>query len=108
MTRFRGIVGYVEEQVETELGIWEDQMVEFPYSGDVLRDTRKVQDGDNLHKDVVINNSISILCDKYAIDHYHKIRYAMWEGVRWTVTNVEVQRPRLILSLGSVYNGLTP
>lgn len=108
MARFHGIVGYTEDQVETTPGVWDDSIVEFPYTGDVIRDTRKLAPGDGLHSDVTVNNNISILCDKYAIDHYHNIRYVMWEGVRWTVTNVEVQRPRLILSLGSVYNGLIP
>lgn len=106
--RFQGVVGYQETQVETEPGIWEDQIVEFPYKGDVIRDTRKLQPGDGLNSDVVVNNSISIMCDRYAIDHYFNIRYVMWEGVRWVVTNVEPQRPRLILSLGSVYNGPVP
>jgi hypothetical protein len=108
MARFKGNVGYIAEQVESAPGVWEDQIVEFTYSGDVIRDNSKPVPGDGLNKDVVVNNNISILCNKYAIEHYHDIRYVVWEGVRWAVTNVEVQRPRLILSLGSVYNGPVP
>lgn len=106
--RFHGNVGYTETQVESEPGIWEEQIVEYTYKGDVIRNTSKLVPGDGLNKDVVVNNSISIMADRYANEHYFNIRYVLWEGVRWTVTNVEVQRPRLILSLGSVYNGLTP
>lgn len=54
-----------------------------------------------------MGNSISIVADKYANEHFFLIRYVMWEGVRWTVTNVEVRAPRLLLSIGSVYNGPT-
>lgn len=108
MARFHGNVGYTGDQVESVPGVWEDQIVEFPYSGDVLRNTRKLEPGDGLNKDIVVNNSISILCDQYAIEHFFNIRYVVWEGVRWTVTNVEVQRPRLLLNIGSVYNGPIP
>lgn len=106
--RFHGNVGYAEEQVESTPGVWVDPIVEFTYTGDVIRDNRKLVPGDGLNKDVIVNNAISIMCDRYAIEHYFNIRYVVWEGVRWTVTNVEVQRPRLILSLGGVYNGPTP
>jgi hypothetical protein len=36
------------------------------------------------------------------------MRYVEWAGVRWDVTDVEVQRPRLILRLGGVYHGPLP
>ena len=109
MTRFYGPVGYANS-VETASGsgVWEDVITEVPYFGDVLRDTKKDQKGDGLNDDIVINNSISIVTDEYAMEHFFKIKYVMWEGERWTVTNVEVKRPRLILTLGGVYNGSTP
>lgn len=106
--KFSGNVGFVSAQTETEPGIWESEIVEFPYKGDVIRNTRKLEQGEGVNKDVIVNNSISIMSDQYAIEHFFNIRYVVWEGVRWTVTNVEVQRPRLIFSLGGVYNGLTP
>ena len=63
----------------------------------------------SLNNDITVGNSISIVADDdYAINHFFKIKYVRWTGVLWTVTNVEVKSPRLILSLGSVYNGPTP
>jgi hypothetical protein len=106
--KFHGNVGYTADQVETAPGVWDDQIVEFPYSGDVKRNTRKLESGESANVNVIVNNTIEIMCDQYAIDHFFNIRYVEWEGARWTVTNVEVQRPRLILSLGSVYNGPIP
>ena len=58
--------------------------------------------------DVSVNNSISVVADSYANQHFMNIRYVLWQGVRWTVQSVEVKHPRLILYIGTVYNGPTP
>lgn len=107
MARFHGEVGY-GESIETSPGVWEDRISEFPYTGDVVRNTRKLEEGEGLNNDLSVGNSISILADQQAIDHFFKIKYVRWAGVLWTVTSVEVRTPRLILTLGSVYNGPTP
>ena len=109
MARFHGLVGYGESvEIPTDSGVWVDQMTEFPYSGDVVRNTRKLEEGEGLNNDITVGNSISIVADQYAIDHFFQIKYVRWAGTPWTVTSVEVRSPRLILSLGSVYNGPTP
>lgn len=109
MAKFFGEVGY-GESVETpsDSGVWKDNIIEISYYGDVIRDTRKLEAGEGLNNDISVNNSISIVADDYAIKHFFKIKYVRWAGVPWTVSNVEVKSPRLILSLGSVYNGPTP
>jgi hypothetical protein len=109
MARFFGEVGY-GESIETPSGsgVWVDDITELSYYGDVVRNTRKLQSGDSLNNDITVSNSISIVADEYAIKHFFKIKYVRWEGVLWTVQTVEVLEPRLILSLGSVYNGPTP
>jgi len=108
MARFYGEVGYGEAVEEpAESGIWVDQIVEFPYQGDVIRNTRNLESGDKINEDISVANSISIVADQYAIDNFLNIKYIRWAGVLWTVTTVEVQRPRLILSLGRIYNGPT-
>ena len=108
MARFHGEVGYgTSVESPAGSGVWVDQITEIPYYGDVIRNTRRLQSGDQLNDDLSVNNSISIIADEYAIQHFFDIRYVRWAGALWTVTNVEVQSPRLILSLGSVYNGPT-
>jgi hypothetical protein len=87
--------------------VWIDQITEMSYYGDVIRNTRKLTEGEQLNSDISVVNSISIVADEYAIEHFFLIKYIRWAGVLWTVTNVEVRSPRLILSLGSVYNGPT-
>ena len=109
MARFFGEVGY-GDSVETPSGsgVWKDVATEVEYYGDVIRNTRKLESGESLNDDITVGNSISIVADDYAVKHFFKIKYVRWSGVLWTVTNVEVRSPRLILSLGSVYNGPTP
>lgn len=108
MARFYGEVGYADSvETPSSSGVWVDTITEMPYFGDVIRDTRKLESGEGLNEDITIVNSISIVADEYAIKHFYKIKYVRWEGVPWTVSNVEVRSPRLILSLGSVYNGPT-
>jgi hypothetical protein len=107
MARFHGRVGY-GYSVETEPGVWVDNIVEHSYFGDVIRNTRTLREGENLNPDLSVQNSISIVADAYANDHFFAIRYVEWAGALWTVSSVEVQSPRLLLSLGEVYNGPTP
>lgn len=107
MARFFGRIGY-GTSVEGEPGVWADEIVEREYYGDIIRSTRELNDGENLNADLSVQNSISIVADAYANDHFFAIRYVEWAGVLWTVSSVEVQSPRLLLRLGEVYNGPTP
>lgn len=109
MARFFGNIGYGESVENPEgSGIYVDVITEYPYTGDVIRNTRSLDEGDKLNGDITVGNSISVVADEYANQNFFAIRYVQWNGVLWTVTNVEVRRPRLILSLGKVYNGPTP
>lgn len=107
MARFYGEVGY-GETVESSPGVHVDQITEVSYYGDVVRNQRHIQEGDKVNVDLTLRNSISIVADAYALEHFSAIRYVRFLGSLWTVTDVEVQRPRLLLRLGGVYNGPTP
>lgn len=106
MAKFYGQVGYAETQ-ETRPGIHEEIVIERNYAGDVFRNVRKLEPGESTNDDVVVNNSLSIVADPYAYQHFFAIRYVRWMGALWKVTNVEVQSPRLLLTIGGVYNGPT-
>ena len=99
-----GTIGYAD-QVETKPGVWEDEITEREYFGDLTRNTRRLQTTDKLNDDIEISNEISIVSDPYANENFHSMRYAMYMGTKWKITSVEVQYPRLILSLGGIYNG---
>lgn len=104
MAKYCGKIGYVELQ-ETAYQVMEEVTTEHLAYGDVTRNRDKVDSGSQMNADISVSNAISIVADAYAWDHFFAIRYAWWMGQRWKVTNVEVQRPRLILTLGGLYNG---
>jgi hypothetical protein len=104
MAKFYGEIGYGESE-ETSPGVWEDVITEKKYYGDVVRNTRKLQEGEKVNNDLTVGNSISIVADAYANEHFFAIRYIRWAGTLWLVSDVEVQSPRLLLRLGGVYNG---
>ena len=104
MTRFCGPVGYGLNE-ETVPGVYIPTIVERKYYGDILRNTRRYEQGSAVNGNIKVNNSISIVADAYAYQNFFAILYVEWNGVKWTVTNVEVQRPRLVLTIGEVYNG---
>lgn len=110
MARFYGNVGYAQDRVESppDSGVWVDSMIEYPLYGDVIRNARHLQPGENLNDDISVSNSISVVADAYAREHIFAIRYVEWAGTRWKVSDVEVQSPRLLLRLGGKYNGPTP
>lgn len=107
MTRFSGKVGY-GVTVETEPGVHEDVIIEYSYFGDVVRNSLQFRQGESVNNDLSVNNSISVVADAYANEHFFAIRYVIWAGAYWAVSEVEAQSPRLILRLGGVYNGPKP
>jgi hypothetical protein len=104
MAKFFGKIGF-GESVEKADGVWDDVIVEREYYGDVIRNIRRFQEGQEVNSDLSVGNSISIVADEYANEHFFAIRYIKWAGALWTISEVEKQSPRLLLKLGGVYNG---
>lgn len=105
MAKFYGKIGYVET-VETSPGVWEEKIMERNYYGDMIRNTRRLQTADQLNDNINITNEFSIVADPYAMNHFYSMRYIEFMGAKWKITNVDAStRPRLILSVGGLYNG---
>lgn len=104
MAKFYGKIGYANTE-ETTPGVWVEQITERSYYGELVRNTRRLESSNNLNDNINIANEISIVADPYAYSHFHEMRYVEFQGARWKVSNVEVKYPRLILTLGGVYNG---
>lgn len=108
MAKYYGRVGYgIAVEDANKPGVFVDQIVKRPYYGDVIRNTRQLEKGEGVNDNVRVNNSISIVADAYANEHIFAMKFVEWMGSFWKITNVEVQRPRLILSIGGLYNGPT-
>jgi hypothetical protein len=104
--KFSGKVGYGAD-TETAPGVHEEVITERSYYGDIVQNRRALRVGEDVNPAVSLGNSISIVADAFARENFIAIRYVIWQGVYWTVTDVEIQHPRLILRMGEVYNGLT-
>lgn len=104
MAKWFGKIGYAET-VETAPGIWEEKITEHEYFGDLLRNTRRLQSASQVNDNIDISNEISIVADPYANENFHSMRYAEFRGTKWKISSIDVQYPRLNLTLGGVYNG---
>lgn len=104
MAKYYGVIGYAET-VETAPGVYEEQITERNYYGELVRNTRRLQTSDQVNDDINIANEISIIADPFATQNFHAMRYIEFMGAKWKITNVEVRYPRLILTIGGLYNG---
>lgn len=106
MAKFSGKVGYVTS-IEESPGSWVNKPEEFTYYGDIINISKRWQQTENVNEDIRLEQNISIMADSYAYKNYYKIRYVVIDGIAWKVTNVSVNRPRLNLYIGGIYNGET-
>lgn len=104
MSKFAGLVGYAAGQTETAPGIWEPKYDERAMRGDLIRNTLSMIEQNQKTDEISLDNRISILGDQFAFNNFSNIRYVYHLGVKWKVKSVEVQRPRLILTVGGVWN----
>lgn len=105
--KFYGVIGYAVTK-ETSPGVWTEQIQEREYTGDVLRNTKRYVNAETLNDNIDLSNTFSIVADAFAYQNFFAIRYIEWMGTRWKVNSVEIQRPRLSLTIGGVYNGPEP
>lgn len=104
MARFFGKVGFAETE-ETAPGVWTPKVIEREYFGDLTRNTRRYDSAGQFNDNLNVANEISLVADPYACQNFHSIRFVEFMGARWSVTTAEVAYPRLILTVGGVYNG---
>ena len=103
MAKFFGKIGYGVSQ-ETRPGVWKDTITEREYFGDLTRNTRRLESASQVNDNINISNEISIVADPFAYENFHSMRYVIFMGTKWKISSVEVQYPRLILTIGGVYN----
>lgn len=105
MAKFYGNIGYFSTIEEPEnSGIWVEKIVERQYYGDFVRIARNLQSENKVNGDININQSISIVADEYAFENFANIKYVEFGGNKWKVSYVEVNHPRLTLTVGGLYN----
>lgn len=102
MARYYGNIGFAI-QVETESGIWVDDIEERPYKGDIVRSGRRFDASENINDDFTITNVFSIVSDAFLYSHIPAMRYITYLGSKFKVTSVEIDRPRVTINAGGVY-----
>lgn len=106
MAKFCGLIGF-SATVKTAPGVYRENIItERKYAGDVLQNNRKSQEENGqVNDNIKMSNKFSIVADAYANSNFQEIKYVTFAGTKWKVTNIEVLYPRLILTVGDVYNG---
>ena len=104
MSKWFGKIGY-GKQKQIRPGVWEEIITEREYYGDIIKNTRKLQTTNQVNDDINVSNEISIVADPFANDNFYSMRYVEFMGTKWKISSVEVRYPRLILTIGGVYNG---
>lgn len=102
MARYAGSVGFAT-QTETSPGVWVDGIEERMMRGDVIKASNSFTQGESVNDDVTLGHRISLLGDPYAYENFTGMRYITYLGVKWKITSIEIQRPRLIVNVGGVY-----
>ena len=103
MAKWFGKIGFAATCV-TATDVWEDDITEIEYGGDTIKSRYRIQSTGNLNDDIIVVNEISIVADSFANENFRYMKWVEFMGVKWKITNVDVQYPRLILTIGDVYN----
>lgn len=104
MAKWYGKIGFFVTE-ETKPGVYVEKITTRNYYGEVTRNSRGLQTTNQVNDNITVSATISILLDPYAENNFHSIKYVEFMGAKWKVSNAEVQLPRLLLTLGGVYNG---
>ena len=100
--KYSGKIGYYSET--EECGITDYSINERPYTGDIVRNYTKWQNGESVNDNLNISNQISIVADAFSLANIENMKYITWLGTKWKIEGIEVRYPRLIINVGGVYN----
>jgi len=104
MAKFHGTIGYIRTE-ETAPGVFTEVVTERAYTGDIIRNSRRFEGGQNMNETLTVNNRFSVIADEFAFGNYPTMRYISWNGVKWEIMSFEVDHPRIIITVGGIYNG---
>lgn len=104
MAKYSGMIGFgYSEQGANDVTLIE--IIEKPYYGDVTKNYYRNQPGEDLNDNITVDNVISIVSNPYLSENLASLKYVTWNGSKWKISSVEINHPRVNLTIGGVYNG---
>ena len=105
--KFYGNIGFAVTEDDGD-GVWKETITDKKYAGDILRFARNKESGEHINDGLRINTQISLLLDPWFQDHISQLRYAEYMNTKWIIDSVDIQYPRVNLTLGGIYHGDEP
>ena len=103
--KYAGKIGFVMTQ-DVGKNLWEPVVEERFAYGDIVRDSRRLDDNGKVNPDYTISAQFSLVADSYFFNHLAYLRYITFRGVKWEVSSVDpTTYPRILVSVNNVYNG---
>jgi hypothetical protein len=106
MNKWAGVIGFAQTvKSETKPSVWEEEITERRYYGDILRNYRRNEtQSDSPNDNINLNNQLSVVSDTFMYDNFQYMKYVTWMNSKWSIKSVELQYPRVIIEIGGVYN----
>ena len=106
MSKFHGQIGFAVTS-ETSPGVYTESITEREYLGEIIKNTRRIQNGVGINDNIVISNQVSVISDEYINNFIGSIRYVKFgpSDTKWKVDSIDPGYPRITLTLGGLYNG---
>jgi hypothetical protein len=104
MAKYSGMIGYAIP-LEIKPGVWKDQITEKSYRGDFILNQQRWQQSEMVNDNLNLDNSISVVADAYAYSNIGFMKYIVMNGKKWKITSLAINRPRIVLQIGGLYNG---
>jgi hypothetical protein len=104
MTKYAGLVGYVTQE-ETVPGVWSSVETPLIMKGDIIRETSSSQDDGKVNSNISLNHRVSLIGGAYSFKNYYFMKWIEIDGRKWEISSIEIQRPRIIVTLGGLWNG---
>ena len=103
MPKCSGVIGYALAG-ETQPGVWTEGITEKKYIGEIVKDNRRIVDQGEINGSINISNNISIISNRFMLDNMEYMRYLTFNKSKWKISSVEIKPPRIIITLGGLYN----
>lgn len=102
--KYSGKVGYAV-QTETAPGVWTKEIKEVHMYGDTLSYGAQPVSSDKVNQDVALSNEISLMGNPIIFENLSTLEYLILSGIKWEITSINLDPPRIKVALGGVWNG---